>query len=200
MGEAFPVSENYGGLVYGNLKEQIQPVAAQRIIIVDGPDGCGKTEISRALSRELGVPYFKMAAAERLNWYNGTFLEELRYGERRQVELFRQLGMSAVIDRGYPSEWVYSKVFGRKTDERALEQFDSDYAALDAVIVMPLRKDYSRNRHDDLVPNNRLVEIHGAYVAFAKWTSCRVITLMVDELGEDIDRELAEIYRGMAGV
>jgi len=31
----------------------------QQVIIFDGPDGCGKTNIAAALSDALGVPVFK---------------------------------------------------------------------------------------------------------------------------------------------
>ena len=33
--------------------------SSQQIIIFEGPDGCGKTNISTSLSKDIRVPYFK---------------------------------------------------------------------------------------------------------------------------------------------
>jgi energy-coupling factor transporter ATP-binding protein EcfA2 len=161
----------------------------QLIVILDGPDGCGKTEIAKELARIFGKTYFKMSA-ERDNWTKGKFLEELRFGERRQVELFKQLGMSAVIDRGHPSEWVYSQVFGRETDMGFLREVDQEYARMGTTIIVPWREDYSKNRDDDLVPCERLQLIHDTYEEFVCWTNCRVVTINVDYYMNDLSSEV----------
>lgn len=168
------------------------------IIILDGPDGCGKTEIAKGLSEKLGIPYYKFSA-EKENWVKGDFLNELRFGERRQVQLFQQIGMSAVIDRGYPSEIVYSQVFKRETDRDFLNWVDEQYAAMGTKIILPRREDYSKNREDDIIPHEKLQEIHNRYIMFGGWTRCETIPINVDLHKNDLQSEmdyLIPIIRG----
>lgn len=166
-------------------------MSEQLLVIVDGPDGVGKTEISRELAKRLEIPYFK-PTNERTNWKQGDdgFLNELLYGERRQLQLAHQTGMSFVQDRGYPSEYVYSYVYNRKTSGLALSAFDCMYAELGATVIIPLLRDYSAAREDDLIDEIMLPKLHERYLTFADWTRCRKVVMYVDDLGRDIDREM----------
>lgn len=169
----------------------------QRIFIFDSPDGTGKTEIGKELASRISLPYFKMTT-EHENWRRGTFKEALRFDQTYILEFLRQTGYGAVIDRAYPAEWVYSRVFKRQTDEVVLSRVDSGFAELGTTIIIPLRKDYSMNRVDEVVPNEKLPELHRAYLEFAQWTKCNVIKLYVDDFDNDLDREIGAIYKGMA--
>lgn len=173
------------------------PKRDQKIIVLDGPDGCGKTNIAQGLSLEHKIPYFKMPH-EKDNWRSKDpecWTQELVYGERRQIELLKQTKMDVVIDRAYPSEWVYSKVFDRYTDIGTLEQCDVAYARMGAYIVIPLRHDYSKCRKDDLVPMERMQEIHDRYLEFTKWTKCSCIVIYTDDFKNDLKWELDMIRR-----
>jgi thymidylate kinase len=162
---------------------------SQKIIIVDGPDGCGKTEISKAISQKLGIPYYKFAG-ERKFWEQGNFLDVLHHWDPARFDLFDQCGYSIVMDRSYPSEWVYSLVFGRETDKLMLEHIDDWAARLKTTIIIPQRRDYSKNRDDDLVPNDKLQQIHDVYSEFFWWTRCHTIKMFVDDLDNDLEKEL----------
>lgn len=161
----------------------------QKIVIFEGPDNCGKTCIAQGLSLDLKVPYYKMPH-EAANWKGGTFKEELRHGEMRQVELLKQMKSDVVIDRGHPSEWVYSQVFGRETDMEMLRKVDDEYARMGTYIVILLRHDYDIGLKDELVPQEKLQSLHDKYLEFSKWTSCDCVILYVDAFGNDLKREL----------
>lgn len=174
-------------------------MTTQKIYIFDSPDGTGKTEISKELSRRIGIPYFKMTT-EHENWRNGTFKEALRFDQTYIAEFLRQTHHSVIIDRAYPAEWVYSKVFNRETDDVVLERVDRIFSDLGAFIVIPVRDDYSNSREDEVVPREKLQEIHDTYKMFAEWTKCHVIELNVDKLQNDLNAEMDSIFQKEAEI
>jgi hypothetical protein len=167
------------------------PKRDQKIVILDSPDGTGKTNIAHGLALDLKVPYYK-PRIEKQRWREGkdAFLNELRFGEVRELETIRQFKLSMVKDRGYPSEWVYSRVFDRPTDDDLLESVDTSYAQMGAYIVIPVRHDYSKAREDDLVDRKHLPMLHETYMEFAKWSRCTTIVIYVDAFKDDLGREI----------
>jgi thymidylate kinase len=168
--------------------------SAQNIIIFEGPDGCGKTNIARALSTQLNIPYFKneneWAFFENDPSY---FINALTYGDPYFLSYLEQTGASVIADRWYPSEWVYSRAFSRPTNHDALESIDSRAAAMGAKIIIPHRTDYSGviDQFESIITTDTLKSIHQLYQDFAKWTRCPTYFLNVDD--EVLVRELFEI-------
>lgn len=164
----------------------------QRIIIFEGPDRTGKTNIAQALSQEVQIPYFKNES-ESKNFLNPKqyYVNVLRYADPYFLSYLKQTKSSIIIDRHYPSEWVYSKVFKRTTDMKALERTDAAMAELGAKIIICWRESYL-NREDDLFPDvidaDKLKQIHEAYIEFRNWTKCDSMWLNVDD--EDLGREV----------
>ena len=171
-----------------------RPVWPPPAVIVEGPDGCGKTEISQDLARRLGFPYFKVST-ERKNWRDGTFSRSLYFDSLLPQFIAAAVEPGVVLDRSYPSEWVYSSVFSRDTDEDLLRHTDEEFFAIGAVVVLLLRRDYSKNRQDDLVPPEMLDEIHDGYVGFTLWTRCPVVMMYVGDYNDDVDRQVPELMR-----
>lgn len=164
----------------------------RKLLIVEGPDGSGKTNIAEGLALKYQLPYFKQAQQKK-NWTDGgdSYLNELRFGERRQIDLIRRLGIDAVFDRGFPSEWVYSQVFGRKTDMDYLNEVDKAYAQMGAYVIICLRHDYGKVREDDLFDVKKNIEaLHDAYLRFVHWSRCDTRVIYVDAFGNDLQREL----------
>lgn len=166
------------------------------ILIVDSPDGCGKTEISRALAKEYDIPYFKVST-ERENWKNKTFHRSL-YFDYVLPQFVEQTKASFVSDRGYPSEFVYAGVFKRQTDYDMLELIDQQFAKLGAIIVVPLRRTYKGSRPDDLVSEDHLDILHVAYTKFMSWTACKTITIYVDDFGNELSRQIPALTSAIA--
>jgi len=170
----------------------------QQIIILDGPDMTGKTQIGKELSKRLKIPYFKNENEGRAFKYDieRYFITMLRYSDPFFVSYLKQTGASVILDRSYPSEYVYSKVFRRATDIECLKKLDANYAELGAKIIICCRESYLKK--DDLCPEKinlrHYFHMHNRYELFAKeFTKCDVKFLSVDD--EDLKREVNEIIK-----
>lgn len=161
----------------------------QELIIFDSPDGTGKTHIAQELSRVLGIPYFRMDT-QHDNWRKGKFKTALEFDQTYISSFLEQTGHSAIFDRAYPSEFVYSAVYGRETNIDVLRQVDERFARMGAVIVIPLRWNYADSREDEVVARSELPKIHEWYLNFMRWTRCRTVSLYVDELDNNLEREM----------
>ena len=162
-------------------------------IIFDGPDMCGKTEMATALSERLGIPYFK----NKSEWSAfeddpSYFQNALKYGDTFFYSYLKQTGASVILDRSYPSEWVYSLAFERDRDIKLLRHIDDLAAKAGTRIVIPYRTCYD-NIHDDVhnINSDDLKKLHDLYLGFAGWTNCKVLRLCVDS--EDLLWEINSI-------
>lgn len=169
---------------------------SQQVIFFCGPDRCGKTEMIKALSKRLNIASYK-ASDERLAFVSnqGKFINNIRFACPARLDLLKQLGSSVIYDRGYPCEWVYSRLYKRETDDAAVQWLDEQYAQMGAIIVMPFRSSYE-GIVDDLDPTigkQKLEELQALYDEFAKLTKCRVLKLNVDD--ENLERELDDIIK-----
>jgi len=166
----------------------------QKIIMVVGPDMCGKTQIAQALAKDQNIGYFK-ATSEHETYLSmkERFLLQLQHADPRTLDLLKQIGFSAVFDRAYPCEFAYSRVFKRKTDNNKLVMLDREYAKLGAKIILCRRTSY-KGIVDDIDPHitsTILEDLDRAYNEFCGWTRCDVLQLNVDD--ENIQRELTDI-------
>jgi len=159
----------------------------QQIIIFDGPDMCGKSNIAKELSNQLSIPYFK-ASSEHDTFlkHQDRFLNQLIYADPRVLDILKQTGHSVIFDRAYPSEWAYSALLQRKTDWGMLCALDDGYAQLSAKLIICVRKSYE-GITDDIQPkfgSDVLQEQDRLYREFADWT--KLTTLVLDTSSEDI--------------
>lgn len=161
----------------------------QRVIIFDSPDGTGKTNIAQALSKDIGIPYFRMGS-QHDNWRRGKFKTALEFDQTYLAEFLSQTKTSVIIDRAYPSEWVYSRAYNRETNIEVLRQVDDMHASMGTVIIIPLRLDYRGSREDEVVEESMLAKLHEEYLNFRTWTRCKTLPLFVDALGNDLEQEL----------
>jgi|SRR6478609_1243816 len=173
-------------------------MSQQQLVFLVGPDRCGKTEIAKELSRWLNVPYFK-ATSEHTTFLssrvskNDQFLNQLRFAEPRVIDILRQTKHSMVFDRGFPCEFVYSKVMGRETDLTMLSHVDEAYSMMGAKIIICRRSSYV-GIQDDLDPTIKeetLQQLDDAYFEFLAMTRCKSLVLNVDD--ENLDREIKDI-------
>ncbi len=174
--------------------------SSQQIIIFEGPDGCGKTNISTALSEKIRVPYFKNKDEWKFFVDNPSyFVNALTYGDPYFLSYLEQTGASVIVDRWYPSEWVYSQVFDRPSNMDALEYVDRRAAALGAKIIIPIREDYSKvvDQFENIITPDVLLSVHEGYLRFSEWTECDTFFLNVYD--EDINRELNEVQGFLGG-
>lgn len=166
----------------------------QTIIILCGPDMCGKTNIGKELSHQFNVPYFK-AKNEHETYLKQKdyFLQQLLHADPRVVDLLTQTGQSLIMDRGYPCEYVYSKVMGRKTDFQMIEKLDEAFAAINTWIIVCHRSSYNGivDDIDSNINEAMLNKIDNEYKSFMKLTKCKKMLLNVDD--ENLEREVNDI-------
>jgi len=155
--------------------------------MLEGPDGCGKTNIAKAIASHYRLPYFKVPT-EKKNWVDDTFMQSIPF-DVLLPEFVSQTGVGFVSDRCYASEIVYSEVFGRNTDIRSLWKIDERWSDLGAIIIVAMRRDYSVVC-DEFVEREKLDFLHVVYDSFYMKTSCDAIKIYVDDFDDDIDLQL----------
>ena len=163
-----------------------------QVVIFEGPDRCGKTEIGQALSVRMGYSYLKNKneefyfkqpylfplAAEIEGRYLLNFLNQVR---------FQHSGI--ILDRSMPSEWVYAQVYNRSYSDFVWD-FDSEMAAQGGKIVYCYKDHYS-DYHDDLVDFSEIDVIKKLYMEYLSRTKMPVLYLKTDD--ENLGRQLSEI-------
>lgn len=169
----------------------------QQVFIIVGADMVGKTQIAKELANRLGIPYFK-ASSEHHAFMNdpSKFVNDIRYADPRLVDFIKQSGASVVMDRGFPCEFVYAQTLGRTTDLKAIDKINEAYAALNAKVIVCVRKNGFKGIQDDLDPkrltSEMLQKLQDEYHNYATYyLKCRSMILAVDD--ENLDREVQEI-------
>lgn len=164
------------------------------MIAFEGPDMTGKSEISKELARRLGYAYFKNTEEWSTDLRTPEYFKNLlEYGGTFLTSFLEQVKPNVVLDRYYPSEWVYSRIFKRETNDDVLKKIDRKFAAAGGRIVVCRRRSYE-GINDDLhsyVDSSALKALDVEYEAFCDWTSCKVFTVWVDD--ENLNREISEI-------
>lgn len=167
----------------------------QTVVIFEGCDKVGKTEMARELSRRLDIPYFKNKSEwKAFSSDPDYFVKALRYGDPYFYTFLRDTKTSVVLDRSYPSEWAYSRVYNRNTDDDALTHIDALAASFGVKIVVPYRSSYLGLK-DDIhdIGEDYLQRLSDTYATFAKWTKCEVLRFCIDS--EDIEWEMNTIQK-----
>ena len=162
----------------------------QTVLVLEGTDGVGKTEIAKKLSEVLEIPYFKNPdEIIKLKWSNLEF--KYRLPDQIYIASFlKQTRYSAIFDRAYPSEVAYSYAFGRDTDEELLTAIDQKFADLGAKIIICFKGAYS-NYNDEQIPFDKIGQIFKGYLRFINKTKCD--WLLLETSDEDLKREIDAI-------
>lgn len=168
----------------------------QTILMCCGPDRSGKTNILKATELVTGIPVFK-ASSERDNFLRGQdkFLNEIRYADPRTLDLLTQVKFSVLMDRAYPCEWVYSRYFGRLSDDAMIQRLDERYAALGAKVLICTRRSFAGIKDDlnESLNGQELHKISELYMRFAEYTRCKTHVLYTDD--ENLSREVGEVVK-----
>lgn len=163
-------------------------------VIVVGPDRVGKTTIVSLLSKIFGIPSFKCPTEKQIFKDGGRSSLVFDYN---LTHFLKQTNYLFISDRGYPCEWVYSRVFKRETDRPLLAMIDANHAMLGTQILY-LYSSVPPIEEDDLVPAEKYWDVKNTYDEFAKATSCKVIAydtakmLKAYQEGGDISNEVAD--------
>jgi thymidylate kinase len=167
------------------------------VIIFDAADHCGKTTMAKELSKRTGIPYFKNSDEHRYFLTDPNyFISAIRYVDTYFTSYLESTGNSIILDRAWPSEWVYSKVLGRSTDMDVLSELDRRHAALGTKIIIPYRSSYEGITDKYESVTNNLQRISDTYAEFAAWSRCDCLRFNVDD--EDLEREMTCVQNFMS--
>ncbi len=140
-------------------------------VIVIGPDGVGKTTVVAKMHELTGIPTFKSPGEKRIFREGGRSSLAFDYN---MTFFLGQTGFRFISDRGYPCEWVYSRVFKRDTDTQLLELIDTGHSIIGTKILY-LYASVQPTEPDDIVPADKYWDVKDAYDRFAEWTSCELV-------------------------
>lgn len=150
----------------------------QKIIIFEGHDNSGKTILSTELSEALGIPRFKFSSCHSHFATKYDFLLRTYYDQSMFIEFLEQTGYSIILDRSYPSEYVYGRVFNRPVDDKFILELDERYSQLNTTIIICDKRDaFKGYKEDEVVDVCNLVVIKKTYKQFFKLTKCNTIFL-----------------------
>jgi hypothetical protein len=105
----------------------------QKVIIFEGPDCTGKTNISQRLSEIIRVPRYKNNVEK--NFLFSSDSSVAAYNSFYIADFLRETKISIILDRFHISEWVYSKVFERKTKEELILEAEKILSSIGAKII-----------------------------------------------------------------
>lgn len=164
----------------------------QRVFIMEGPDSCGKTEIGKELANVYNMSYFKNIREHKNfisnNFINSAFVEAFYAINLLKQVQFKENGI--IFDRHIPSEYVYSKVFNRETNEEVIWHIDDELANLGAVTIY-CYKDFYNTYNDSLIELSRIEELKREYENYLIQTSMDFCRLNTDD--ENLSRQITDL-------
>ena len=158
------------------------------IIIFEGIDGTGKTNISKELSKRINYKYLKFKP-ESNRWFDPEI--DLIYGVRKELFYLKEFNLKVILDRHFPSEYVYSQVYNRPFLEKLLRKVDLEFKKLKTLIIICVKN--IKNYEDELLKfdDETYKKIKDKFVEFSKWTKCNVI--LFDTTNEDLENQMKRI-------
>ena len=166
----------------------------QTIIIMEGHDMAGKTTIAAALSKKLDLPIVKIKRHEK--WFDPMI--DLLYAGETHCQVAEQTGFSLIYDRLYPSEYAYSRTYGRPTSHEKIMALDERYAKMGALIVVCYKDSKAYQKDDkDIIDMSKYDAITKWYNEFKKITKCKY--LMLDTTDENLEDQLNKIDKALNG-
>ena len=150
------------------------------LIVISGVDRVGKTTVAKEISNIYSIPYIKFAGPttikvdDPLIWARDViifhesilcFLEKL-YEQHSEI--------NAVIDRFYPDEIVYSKVFRNVNLFESYKEIDARFACMRTMMIYicPPNLDILRERweKEDKIAIEKVDEIVSGFNEFINYT------------------------------
>lgn len=162
----------------------------QQVIILEGPDSTGKTEIGKALSDKIGVPYFKNSY-ERERIFRDARSDLATYCGLYMADFLENTGNSVILDRFHISEYVYAQVYNRETSVDDILEIENKLTNIDAKIIYCYKNDL-RDYEDEDIDKGKIRKIKYQYEEyFSKYQLLELLKLKTDD--KDLDNQIRKI-------
>ena len=160
------------------------------MLALEGCDKTLKSLFAERLTHLLHVPTYKNKGEWSSKLDSSTYWRDLlEFGGTFLIDFMEQVRPSVILDRFYPSEWVYSQVFNRETNFEVLRWMDERFNAMGGIIILFRRRSY-QGFVDDLhveIDATMLERLDAKYEEFKSWTKCRVVEVWLET--EDLQKE-----------
>ena len=154
------------------------------IIYFEGMDKVGKTTIAYELSKRILIPYFKDEYQNKLFSHDSSI--SLKYTELAFCELVIQTELDFIKDRGFLSEFVYSRALGRDTYYSLLKTFMKKMEESNSIIVYLTRTKHLEK--DDIITPEQSLLVEHWYRIYNMFFNNRILNINVDDyIDEKVD-------------
>jgi len=164
----------------------------QKILFFEGVDKTGKSNIAKRLSEIISTPYFKNTT-EKLFFTDKTITKYRWLDQLYLYEFLKQTGYSVIIDRGFISDLVYTRIF-RKKNKETIEKLiivDKLFASIGAKIIYCYK---TKNTFvDDVIDIDKYSSLSNEYDRFLKLSFCEILKL--DTTDEKINEQIKRIVK-----
>jgi thymidylate kinase len=156
-------------------------------IMIEGVDGVGKTSVCNLLSEKLDIRVVRMNAHK-------YFYSTIEEASRMFNDLLCQFEkFSFIMDRGYVSSIVYSKVYERNSDLSYLDEVNNILRPEVIILTATPEKLFERSPSDKVVDNDKRIPIQEEYIRFGRSHDLKIIdttNLTIEEVCQEILKNL----------
>ena len=161
------------------------------VVIFEGHERAGKTHIAEKLSEILGIEVYippnrgcQLAETDTSNEYDeATALLENLYDNEEDV----------IFDRFHGSEWVYSRIFNRKTDEAGFYRMERMLKNKFKTRIIICHKDDNMVSADGNITRDTNIMIKNEFTKFYLKTECPVLLLNTSD--SDLKTQIETIIK-----
>lgn len=155
------------------------------ILLVDGPDGTGKSTVCSILSRNLELPVVKMPNMKK--YFELGLTEE--FSELFNETILQFKDRSFILDRGFPSSLVYNKVYNRGANLEYLKNFEDRLGCQVFILYGDDQVLFERRPQDEIISREKRIEVNAEYQRLAKdrgWSRIDTTSRFPDEVARQI--------------
>lgn len=170
-------------------------------IIFDGCDNSGKSSIATELSKRIDYPYLKYSILNKENLDKKVVSHITLESSLFSIRILKLLeDPKIIIDRHYPSEFVYGNVFRKRTQEdlHKLKVIDREMAEIKNHLIIICYKTILKEKIEDFIDPEKYEMITNTYKDFTKFTKANY--LLLDTTDEDLEKQLLIIRNKISDV
>jgi thymidylate kinase len=154
-------------------------------IMIDGPDGTGKTTICEMMSELFKIPLIKMPNMKK--YFENGMTEEFSQFYNELIVQFKDTDF--VQDRGFTSSLVYGKVYDRHYDYSYIDAIENELKP--KVFILTATDDvlFERRPTDEIITQDFRIEVNKEYRNLAAergYTLIDTSNLTIEEVKQEI--------------